>query len=262
MLEVSGDAVPARAQRRHLRPALLGRRPGSGGGIAGPRATRTPSATAPAPPGRRRAAAPADRWPARSNPRRSPTSSSPPHTRAVGRRSRCRRRSRPTAGPGLAVLGQARRQVGVVVLHADELARPRARARTWSRGTRGAGRARPPPARPRTARSKCSTPSRNERSVSQFLRSPMWCATQARRALGEAERALQLGAARQQRRRRHAAGEAGGHVPARAAHHQRRRPAAERAHHRVVGADVDRAVVDEEQVGDRRPGARSASSSS
>ncbi len=58
-----------------------------------------------------------------------------------------------------------------------------------------------------------------------------------------------------------------GHVPARAAQHQRRRAArAHDPHDRVVGAGLDRAVVEQEQVGDpgqpldarRRRGRRSA----
>ena len=45
-----------------------------------------------------------------------------------------------------------------------------------------------------------------------------------------------------------------GHVPTGAPEHQRPRPSgdSDRAGHRVVGAGLDRAVVDEEQVGDRR----------
>ena len=97
--------------------------------------------------------------------------------------------------PGLAVLGQARGQVRVVVLHAHELDARRARARTSSTGTRGAGRGRRRPGSTANSRSKCATPSAKERSVSQFRRSPMWWPTQARVALRDAERALELGAA-------------------------------------------------------------------
>ena len=64
-------------------------------------------------------------------------------------------------------------------------------------------------------------------------------------ALGEAERALELGAARQDRRGRHdRQREAVRHAPARAAQDERA------AHDRVVGARLDRPVVDEEGVGD------------
>ena len=90
----------------------------------------------------------------------------------------------------------------MVVLHARRARRPRAPARTASTGSRGAGRGRRPRARPRRARSKCATPSVNERSVSAVARSPMWWPTHARVALGEAEGALQLGAAGEQRPRR------------------------------------------------------------
>ena len=70
-------------------------------------------------------------------------------------------------------------------------------------------------------------------------------------AARDAEGALELRPARQQRRRLDGQREARGHVAARAAQHQRlgTQPA-QRAHHRVVGARLDRAVVDEEQVGD------------
>ena len=79
----------------------------------------------------------------------------------------------------------------------------------------------------------------------------MWCETQARspRArqkalLSSAPQASEGGALHGQR-------DARGHVAARAAHHQRlAAQTAQRAHHRVVGADLDRAVVDEEEVGD------------
>ncbi len=106
------------------------------------------------------------------------------------------------------------------------------------------------------SRWKCSIPSVNERSVSTFSRSPMWCPTHARGALGHAEGALQLGPAREQRPGRPRSGEreARGHVPARAPHGRRVRSVRQRddAHDRVVGARLDRPVVDEEQVGERR----------
>ena len=67
---------------------------------------------------------------------------------------------------GLAVLGEARGEVRVVVLDGDELDAVGARGRAWSRGTRGAGRARRPRARPRTAARGGRSPSVKERSVS------------------------------------------------------------------------------------------------
>ena len=74
------------------------------------------------------------------------------------------------------------------------------------------------------------------------------------RPLRQAEGALELGAAGQQRPRRlNGQADAGRCVPARAAQHQRgRAQRAEGAHHGVVGAHVDRPVVGEQQVGDRR----------
>ena len=68
-------------------------------------------------------------------------------------------------------------------------------------------------------------------------------------AARQAERALELGSAREQRARRGDGQRlAGGDEAARAPQHHR--PPAHGAHDGVVGADVDRAVVDEEGVGD------------
>ena len=69
-------------------------------------------------------------------------------------------------GPVLAVLGQARGGVRVVVLHADGLERP-ARAPTSSRGTRGGGRGRRPPARRRASRGRA-----RDRSGTRGRRAP------------------------------------------------------------------------------------------
>ena len=64
---------------------------------------------------------------------------------------------------GAAVLDHARRDVGVVVLHGDASA-GRARARTWSTGTRGAGRGRPP---------RASTPYRPQRWSTAWQERPV-----------------------------------------------------------------------------------------
>ena len=68
------------------------------------------------------------------------------------------------------------------------------------------------------------------------------------RALGHAERALELGPAGQQPGGGERERERRGDVAARAAQHER--PAADGAHDRVVGARVDRAVVEQDVVGD------------
>ena len=68
-------------------------------------------------------------------------------------------------------------------------------------------------------------------------------------ALGDAERALELRAAAERRRHLERQAHALRHVAARAAHHDRR-AVPDGAHDRVVGAHVDRAVVDEEGVRD------------
>ena len=78
----------------------------------------------------------------------------------------------------------------------------------------------------------------------------MWWPTHARVALGDAERALELGAARRAAARAgHRQRERVGHEPARAPQ-QQRPPARDRAQHGVVRARVDRAVVEEHEVGD------------
>ena len=172
--------------------------------------------------------------------------------RAVGRRSRCRRRSRPRAGPGLAVLGQARREVRVVVLHADQLARPRARARTWWRGTRGAGRAPRPRARPRTAARSGRCPPRTS-AASRSSRGRRRGGPPRRARPSRAQNVFFSSAPQASRCRpqSHRQRERVRHVAARAPQQHRGRPAAV-AHHRVVGARLDRPVVEQEQVGDLR----------
>ena len=80
----------------------------------------------------------------------------------------------------------------------------------------------------------------------------MWWPTQARAPLAT-QKVLFSSApqASSGRAPRPAARALAGHVAARAAHHQRPRRRT-RPHDRVVGARVDRPVVDEEQVGDAR----------
>ena len=75
----------------------------------------------------------------------------------------------------------------------------------------------------------------------------MWWPTQARSPRASAERALQLGAAGQQRRR---AAPAAAAAPARSRASAAGPAARAGAHDRVVRARVDRAVVQQEQVGD------------
>ena len=79
----------------------------------------------------------------------------------------------------------------------------------------------------------------------------MWWPGHARVALGQAERALELGSAGQQLARGDRQRQRLGHVPARAAQQQRARRR-DGAHDRVVGARADRAVVHEDVVGDAR----------
>ena len=69
-------------------------------------------------------------------------------------------------------------------------------------------------------------------------------------SLGQAEGVLELRAAGQQRRSLQRKGQRSGHEPARAAEHQRRAAAGDRAQHRVIGAGLDRPVVGEHDVRD------------
>ena len=83
----------------------------------------------------------------------------------------------------------------MVVLDARRARRPRARARAWSRGSRGAGRARRPRARRRTAARSARRPPGRSASVSAVLRSPMWWRDPGAPPARQAERALELGPA-------------------------------------------------------------------
>ena len=122
MLVVSRRSAPAAGQRGDRLPARAASTPGSGGGpspsasCSHAHAIRHGWRTACSPPGSRTGHS----APARSKPRRSPTRSSPPHTVPSGP-SPVPSKIAPTAGPGHAVLGQARGQMRVVVLHADVL---------------------------------------------------------------------------------------------------------------------------------------------
>ena len=158
---------------------------------------------------------------------------------------------------GLAVLGEAGGEVRVVVLHADMLDARRARARSASTGSRGAGRGRRPRASTANRRSKCSIPSRKDlqrlvvAQVADVVADPRPRRPWRRRTCSSARR----------RRRAPAAAPATGSASARRARSRASGaasavPLADDAHDRVVGAHVDRAVVDEEQVGDAAPAAR------
>ena len=143
----------------------------------------------------------------------------------------------------------------MVVLDADELARRRARARTWSRGTPGAGRGRRPRASPRTAARSARCPRGTTRaSRSSRGRRCGGRPTRGRPAarqnvfLSSAPTASSGGAAATGRAARR-------DVAARAAHD---RPA---AHDGVVGARVDRAVVRRGSTS-AMPASRSSASSS
>ena len=130
---------------------------------------------------------------------------------------------RPDRRRRLAVLGQHGGEVRVVVLHADVARRPRARARRRSTGSRGAGRGRRRAGATSKSASKCATPSREGAQRLGGAQVADVVADPRARAAGQAERALQLGAAREhglgagdrQRERR-------GHQAARAAQELRR----------------------------------------
>ena len=156
---------------------------------------------------------------------------------------------RPDRRPALAVLGQHRRQVGVVVLHAhvgDVLAGERV-GRRQVVGVQVVGhdlrRDREEPLEVRHAHGE-GAQGLLVAQVADVVARP--CA----RALGQAEGALELGSAGQQLARVDGQRQRLGHVPARAA--QQQRAPADRAHDRVVGARADRAVVHEDVVGDAR----------
>ena len=135
------------------------------------------------------------------------------------------------------------------MLHPDQPHARRAPSRASSTGTPGAGRAPPPRARSRTGAGSGRSRWRTSASVSKFFRSPMWWPTHARPSFARRERVLQLGPAGEQvpaavhRQRQRA-----GHEAARAA--QEHRTLLGHAHDGVVGARLDRAVVQEEEVGD------------
>ena len=187
---------------------------------------------------------------ARSRERRRPAARRPRPCRR-GRTRRRRRSPRPRAR--LTMLGERGREVGVVVLDADG-STPVALERVAGREVVGMEVVGDDSRRrPRTGARSGRPRSRNEVSVSKFFRSPMWWETQARRPLASAERALQLGPAA----RAAARASTGSRAPparsrasAAAAAARRARPARACADHRVVGADVDRPVVEQEQVGD------------
>ena len=133
-LVVSGDARPLCASAATCRHASGSTASASAGGRSGgeshaaashAHAIRHGWRIAASPPGSRTGS----RCPTRSKPARSPSSSSPPQTRAVAAEAGAVV-DRPDRRAALAVLGETGGQVRVVVLHADELARPRARART------------------------------------------------------------------------------------------------------------------------------------
>jgi hypothetical protein len=149
---------------------------------------------------------------------------------------------------GLAVLGQAGGQVGVVVLHADELqalllARPRGRevvrVQVVGHDLRRHGQ-QAPEVLDRLAE-------RAERL--QVLQVADVVAGPGAVAARQADRVLELRAAAK-RRSRDAGGQRhrGGDVPAGAA--QKQRAASGHPDHGVVRARLDRPVVDEEEVGD------------
>ena len=186
--------------------------------------------------------------------------------RAVRRRGRHRRRSPRPRGPSSPCSASTAARWAwwcctAISSHALAL-----RAHNPSRGSRGAGRGRPPPARPRTALRSGRSPRGSERSVSQLLRSPMWGPTHARSPLarqnvlfssapqassggtgagsGEAPRDLAAGAPDDGAGARRRRGAAVRVVASRRAPSIRSTESSARA--------VDRAVVDEEQR--RRPG--------
>ena len=137
--------LPAATRRRRSRPA-----------------TRTPSARARGSRPRRPASAPATGGrAARSRRGRRAAARRPRRCRRC--RSRCRRRSRPPRAPRRARRGTPRGGRGGAGRRPPAA---RGRARTWSRGTPGAGRARPARARPRTGAGSARSRRVKERSVS------------------------------------------------------------------------------------------------
>ena len=248
MLVVSGAASPVRASSATA-CQVRGSIPGSGAGSAPcasashAQAIRHGWRTARSPPGMPHG--PQVRRRARSRRGRRPAARRPTPCRRC--RSRCRRRSprspgrarraRPAPPPG-GRGGAGRRRAR----------RPRAPARRSSTGSRGAGRGRRPPASTAKSSSKCATPSVKERSVSSLRRSPMWWPTQARAPL--ATQKVLLSSAPQASR----PGAASGSASAAGTWPRERRSISGRpadgAHDRVVGARVDRAVVEQDVVGD------------
>ena len=264
----SSSPAPRTRSRPSARPPPSGprgpRRAGPAGTSAAPRrrrrATRTPSATARAPRGRRPAAAPGVRWATRAE----RPQVADEDLAAPGRRRRCRGRSRRRSPrpPAPCTPCSARHAARCAwwCCTADEVRRPRARARTPSRGSPGCR--------------SCATTSGDDVEEPLEVRDALAegrqrlgvaqvadvVADPRARALGEAERALELGAARQHRRAaRDGEGLRRGHEPARAA--QEGRSPAHDARDGVVGARVDRPVVQQARRRRAGPGARSASSS-
>ena len=250
MLVVCGAAKPVAAMRatasqdsRSTRRASCAGRCDAGS-PAPRRARRRPSATARAPRGRRRAGAPASSEPARSKPRRSPTRISPPQTVPSGPWP-APSKIAPTAGPASPCSARHAARCAwwcCTAIVRDALALERVASST---GSRDAGRGRRPAGATANSRSKCAMPSRKARSVSAVAQVADVVADPRAVALGEAEGALELGAAGEQRARGAGTGsrDARRDVPARAAHARSGR-AAHGAHDGVVGAGVDRAVVD------------------
>ena len=144
----------------------------------------------------------------------------------------------PMAGPRSTVLGEAAGEVGMVVL--DRQARAARSARpSGSRRSPDAGRARRAAAGCRTAPHSAGSNRRTRAAPAQWSRSPRWWLRNARRAVAQRERRLELAAHRERRLgERQRQGDGQGRVAARAAQRQRR--AVEDAHHRVVAAGADR----------------------
>ena len=206
-------------------------------------AIRHGSRTAGSPPGIRTGR----RWPARSKPRRSPRSSSPPQTRAVGAvagavvdRARPRgpaRRARPGTRRG-ARGGAGRRRARTPSRSSAYLVERYSGCRSWATISGATA----------NSRSKCATPSANAAQrlgvaqVADVVRDP--------RARARARQNVLLSSAPHARIGGAASGSA---IPAGTYPRERRsdqRPRPDHPHHRVVGARVDRPVVQQQQVGD------------
>ena len=175
------------------------------------------------------------------------------------RRSRCRRRSPPRRGR--ARRARRGRPPGGRGGAARRAARPpRARARRRWRGSPGAGRGRRPRARPRTgARSARALAEGAQRlpvlQIADVVADPGAAPLATQDVLLSSAPQASSGLGRdRQGRRSPAPSRASGASAAAAA-------AGERAHHRVVDARLDRAVVDQEQRRRSGRGARRASSS-